>query len=183
MPKHSGLVLATDHEVQQAKPRGKRAEFRIKGAPDLVLRITKNAKSWTFLYASPTSGKRCKLAVRTYPAKKLSAAKDEALGLTVAVNAGRDHLLERRVSKTAETFAALAKRYIAEHAQKNVRAGERSGSTEEAERLLRADILPVIGHHRAELITRRHVADVVDSVAARGSFVVADRVLGLIRAI
>jgi integrase len=33
------------------------------------------------------------------------------------------------------------------------------------------------------LITRRHVADVVDSVAARGSFVVADRVLGFIRAI
>src|SRR5262249_20875337 len=80
-------------------------------------------------------------------------------------------------------FEALAKRYIAEHALRNARAGKRSASTSEAERLLNSDILPLIGHHRAELIKRRHVADVVETVAARGSFVAADRVLGLIRAI
>jgi hypothetical protein len=80
--------------------------------------------------------------------RRYSPAKDEALDLTVAVEAGRDPLLERRISKTAKTFAAFAKRYIAEHAQRNARAGERSGSTEEAERLLRAGILPV---HRTPL--------------------------------
>jgi len=31
MPRDSSLVLATDREVQHAKPRGDRAEFRIKG--------------------------------------------------------------------------------------------------------------------------------------------------------
>ena len=143
MPRESSLVLATDLEVQHAKPHGDRAEFRIKRARNLVLRITANgAKTWTFLYASPTSGKRCKLSLGTYPAKKLAQAKDEALALVVAVKAGADPLLQRRAADAADTFKKLADQYIAEHALRNARAGRRSQSTIEAERMLRADILP-----------------------------------------
>ena len=184
MPRESGLVLATDREVQHAKPIGSRAEFRIKGARNLVLRITASgAKTWTFLYASPASGKRCKLALGTYPAKKLTEAKDEVLALAVAVKAGKDPLLDRRAQEGAETFQVLADRYIAEHARVNARAGKRSRSTDEADRLLKSDILPALRHHRAEAVTRRHVMEVVETVASRGAFVMADHVLGLIRAI
>ena len=184
MPRESSLVLATDREVQHAKPRGDRAEFRIKGARNLVLRITANgAKTWTFLFASPTSGKRCKLSLGTYPAKKLAQAKDEALALVVAVKAGADPLLQRRAADAADTFKKLADQYIAEHALRNARAGQRSQSTIEAERMLRADILPALGHDRGEAISKLHVMQVVEAVAARGSFVAADQVLGLIRAI
>jgi integrase len=133
--------------------------------------------------AGDPGGKRCKLSLGTYPAKTLAEAKDEALALAVAIKAGRDPLFERRAGEAVETFATLADRCIAEHAQRNARAGKRSGSTAEAERLLRADILPVLGHHRAEAVTRRHVMEAVETVAARGSFVAADHVLGLIRAI
>jgi integrase len=136
-----------------------------------------------FSTPAATSGKRCKLSLGTYPATKLAAAKDEALALAVAVKAGRDPLLERRAGEGAETFAALAERYIAEHERRNARSSKRSRSTDEIERLLRADILPTIGHHRAEAVTKRHVMEVVEAVAARGSFVTADHVLGLIRAI
>ena len=184
MPKESGLVLTTDREVQHAKPNGERAEYRIKGARNLILRITPNgAKSWHFLYASPTSGKRCKLSLGAYPATRLSAAKDDAMALTVAVKAGRDPLIERRVQNAAETFARLADRYIADHRQRRLKAGRRTASTDEAERLLKASILPLLGQHRAEAVTRRHVREAVEAVAARGSFVMADHVLGLIRAI
>ena len=184
MPRESRLVLATDREVKHAKPVGARAEFRIKGARNLVLRVTSSGvKTWTFLYASPSSGKRCKVALGAYPAKKLSEAKDEALALAVAVRAGKDPLLDRRAQEGAETFRVLADRYIAEHARVNARAGKRSRSTDEAERLLKASILPALQHHRAEAVTRRHVMEVVETVAARGSFVMADHVLGLIRAI
>jgi len=184
MPRESALVLATDREVQHVKPRGDRAEFRIKGAKNLVLRVTANgAKTFTFLYASPTSGKRCKLSLGTYPATGLARAKDEALALAVAVKAGKDPLLDRRAREGAETFAALAERYLAEHERRNARSSKRSRSTDEIERLLRVDILPTIGHHRAEAVTKRHVMEVVEAVAARGSFVTADHVLGLVRAI
>ena len=184
MPKHSILVLSTDREVQHAKPRGDRAEFRIKGARNLILRISKaGTKSWHFLYRSPQTGKRCKLALGEYPSAGLGAAKDQATALSVAVRAGKDPLHERRVSDAAEPFQLLAERYMIEHERKNARADKRSQSTEEAQRLLDIDILPVIGDHKAEAVTKRHVMQVVEKVADRGAYVAADRVLGLIRAI
>ena len=77
-----------------------------------------------------------------------------------------------------ETFEKLAARYIAEHERKNARGGKRSSSTDDAQRLLNADILPVIGTCRAEALTKRHVMSVVEPVADRGAYVAADRVLG-----
>ena len=43
--------------------------------------------------------------------------------------------------------------------------------------------MPVIGAHRAETLTKRHVMDVIEPIAERGSFVTADKVLALVRAI
>jgi hypothetical protein len=37
--------------------------------------------------------------------------------------------------------------------------------------MLRADILPALGHDRAEAISKLHVMQVVEAVAARGFFV------------
>lgn len=184
MPKYSTLVLSTDREVQHAKPKGERAEFRIRGARNLVLRVSKvGSKSWHYLYRSPQTGKRCKLLLGEYPSTGLSAAKDQATALSVAVRAGKDPLHERRLSDAAEPFRLLAERYLVEHELKNARAGKRSRSTDEAQRLLDADILPAIGDHKAEAVTKRHVMHVVEKVADRGAYVAADRVLGLMRAI
>lgn len=184
MPKASSLVLATDREVQKAAPKGERAEFRIKGAKNLILRVSASgAKSWHFLYAAPGSGLRRKLSLGTYPSKGLAAARDEALALAVAVRAGKDPLLQRGAEQAADTFDALARRYLTEHEHKNARNGERSRSTSEAERLLNSDILPFLGRHKAEGVSKRLVMMVVEAAADRGSYVVADRILGLIRAI
>jgi integrase len=184
MPIASRNVLATDREVQNAKPRSERVEFRIKGVKNLVLRVAPSGtKSWVFLYASPASGQRRKVSIGTYPALRLVQAKHEALRLTLAVQNRRDPLLERRTERNAESFEALARRYMREHERKNARGGQPSQSTREAERLLNVDILPDIGAHKAEAVTRLHVMTVVEAVADRGSYVAADRVLGLIRAI
>ena len=40
MPRTSSLVLATEREIRNAKPIGERTEFRVKGAKNLILRIT-----------------------------------------------------------------------------------------------------------------------------------------------
>ena len=71
---------------------------------------------------------------------------------------------------------------MVEHGRRNARAGVRSRSTDEAQRLLDVDILPVIGQHRAEAVTKRMVMEAVEKVAQRGALVTADHVLGLIRA-
>ena len=70
-----------------------------------------------------------------------------------------------------------------EHEKRNARNGKKSASTSEAQRQLDSDILPVLGPIRVEAVTRHHVVRVVESVAERGSYVAADRALGLIRAI
>lgn len=184
MPKNSSLVLATEREVKNAKPGGQRTEFRIKGARNLVLRVTPSGtKSWAFLYASPGSGQRRKLSIGTYPARGLAEAKIEALRLTLAVQAGKDPIHEQEAERAADTFSSLARKYIDEHSKKFARGSRRSPATNEAERILRIDILPTIGRHRAESVTRRHVMDVVEAVASRGAYVAADRVLTIIRAI
>jgi integrase len=184
MPRSSAFVLATEREVHSAKPKGDRAEFRIKGAQNLVLRITPaEAKTWTFLYTSPLSGKRCKLSLGPYPAKGLADARNEALALTLAVKEGKDPLAQKRARATAETFEQLAREYMREHERKYAKGGWRSGWTNEVWRLLNADILPMIGDYRAEALTKWHVRNVVETVAERGAYVTADHVLGLIRAI
>ena len=149
MPKSSSLVLATDREVQNAKPNGERAEYRIKGLKNLVLRISPSgAKTWYFLYASPTSGQRRKVKIGTYPSKGLAEVKKNAMSFTVDVLAGNDPLAQRQADQAADPFASLAARYMVEHERKNARAGRRSQSTEEAQRLLDADILPKLGQNR-----------------------------------
>ena len=184
MPRSSVFVLATDREVRGAKSRGSRAEFRIKGVSNLVLRVNERGiKAWVFLYASPATGKRAKLTFGSYPALSLSDARDEALALTVAVNRGEDPAAKRRSQHDAESFEELAQAYLREHEKRLARGGKAGGWSVEVRRLLRADILPVIGTHRAETLTKRQVMDVIEPIVERGSYVTADKVLALVRAI
>jgi len=173
-------MLATDREVKYAKPRGNRAEYRIKGALGLVLRVSAaDTKTWTFLYKSPISHKHRKLALGLYPTLSLYAAKDLAQRHAISVHDGHDP----RTDQSVDTFAALAARYMAEHLLKNARSGKPSGWTAETQRLLDRDILPAIGQHKAEAITRQQIANVVEAVAERGSYAIANKVLGVVRAI
>jgi hypothetical protein len=179
-----GAVLSTDREVKAAKSRGDRAEFRIKDAKNLVLRISKSGtKTWAFLYASPSTGKRCKISLGEYPAIGIAKAKDASLELMIAIRQGKDPLALRRAEKAAETFEVLANRYMDEHVRKNTRSGKKSRWSEEVQRLLDADILPLIGAHKAEAVTKQHIMWVVEAVADRGAYAIADKVLALIRAI
>ena len=184
MPRSSARILATDRQVLHAKAGARRTEFRIKDAKNLVLRVGESgSKTWIFLYASPTSGRRKKIAIGSYPVWRLAKAREEAQSMAVAVRAGFDPLAKRGSLRTADTFEGLAQAYMAEHERRNTRDGRSSASTDEARRLLNADILPKIGEYRAEALTKRQVMDVVERAAERGAYVVADRLLGLIRAI
>ena len=128
MPKPSTFVLSKDREVRTAKPRGKRAEYRVKGAANLVLRVSEGgSKTWVFLYANPSSGKRSKLTFGSYPAVSLAAARDETLTLTLAVRQGVDPAAKRRAHNEAASFEDLAYAYMREHEQKFARGGKRSG--------------------------------------------------------
>lgn len=184
MPKKSQLELSTDREVRAARPFGDRREYRIRGRRNLVLRITPDGtKTWSFLYRSPTANRRVRMAIGQYPEIGLAKAKDVAERLSIAVRDGVDPAAQKRHGLLAETFASLADRFISEHSQRNARGGRRSVSTTEAERILKANILADLGCHRAEQITREQIAAVLAKVRARGSLIMHDRTLGLLRSI
>ncbi len=174
VPRLSKRMLATDRQVQAANTSG---EFKIKGVRNLVLRITAaGTKSWSYSYLSSPTGRWRKISLGSYPTVSLVEARDRALSLGGAVRQGKDpleSLLGEQVS-----FADLAKCFVEEarHRLKPSWCGE-------LERILRADVVPVLGGLRASMVRRSDVALVVEKVASRGRYVAADRVLGIVRAV
>lgn len=186
MPRRSEHVLSTDPQLKKLKRSGvtPRTEFRVEGIPGLWLRVTPNGTcTWSCRYVSPATRKPIKTALGKYPALSLVEAKKKALELAGDVANSRCPVHDKRQSQLAETFADLAVRYMREHEPRNARAGRRSRSTDEAQRQLDHDILPLLGRLMAEAVTRQHVMRVVETIADRGAYVAADRALGLIRAI
>lgn len=184
MPKASILLLTTDREIKAASSRTDRTDYRIRGAPGLQMRVTAaGSKTLALAYKSPATGKWAKVALGKYPSMSLAEARDRAIELGAEVRKGRDPIHDKRQEALVETFATLAARYMREHEARNSRAGVRSRSTKEAQRILDVEILPNIGRLRAEVVTRQHVMRVVEAVADRGAYVAADRTLGLVRTV
>jgi integrase len=182
-------IIGTDREIRNARPApGKsRTDYRVKGAPGLLLRVAANGtKTWSYVYKSPRTGKWAKVALGKYAmvdGVALAEAKGRASEVAADVRKGLDPIHDRRQEDLLETFSALAVRYMREHEKRNARGARQSTSTLEAQRQLDRDILPKLGRMRVEAITRLHVMEVVEAVADRGSYVAADRALGLIRSI
>lgn len=185
MPKSSLNVLGTDRELKAAKaPTGSRRDYRIKGAPSLQLRVTdKGTKSWCIVYKRLLTGTWAKFVFGEYPSIPMGEAKEQAEALNVKIRSGFDPILDKHRVAALGTFKELAAIYVREHGDRNSRNGRRSRSTEEAQRILNKDVLPVIGKMRAEMIKKTHVAQVAEAVAERGAYVAADRTLALVRAI
>lgn len=184
MPKQSQFVLSTDRQVRSAVAVGDRTDYRIRGVKGLQLRVTaKGTKTWALAYKKPGTDKWAKVSFGSYPSLGLADATTRALDLATEVRRGRDPLATTTDGAVSETFEDLAKRYINEHAKRNARGDRLSRSTIEASRQLRADIIPAIGQFRPERVARDHIRTIVEKIADRGSFVSADRALGLVRAI
>ena len=179
MPRLSTNVLSTEKAVERAKAAKTRVEFRIKDARNLVLRVSPTGtKSWMFLFRHPASDVWRKKHIGDWPTFSLDKARDEARAYALEVKRGNDP-----TASDPLTFKELAHKYLEHHARKNARAGQRSAWTDEVDRLLKVDILPEIGSYRVEAIQKADITKVVSKVSERGSLDIADKVLGLARAI
>ena len=183
MPKASRYVLATDREVQNSKPKGERAEFRIKGAATRAARLSQRHERLALPERDPVERAATKASIRHLPGNGLVRGQKRSSEAHARRAARTRPLAEWRTEQAADTFEELAGAYVHEHELKYARGGTQSGWTAEVSRLLNADILPAIGSLKAELVTKRHVMAVVETVAKREAYVTADRVLGIIRSI
>lgn len=101
--------LLTDRAVQLAKP--KEREYELTDGAGLALRVkTNGTKMWAVRYTSPTSGKRLREYIGTYPALRLADARSMA--------AARKTLIAKGISPDAATVL------LAENADTPANVGE-----------------------------------------------------------
>jgi integrase len=106
----------------------------------------------------------------------LADARELAKEKLADVQKGGDPTIEKRRALAADTFEALANRYLDEHARRH----KKERSIKEDERNIRRELLPIWRNRKAREIARRDVIALVDGIAARGAEIHANRVLALI---
>lgn len=181
MAKRSENLISTDREVAGAKPpvnAKSRAEYRIAGTPNLVLRVTRSGqRSWVYWVKRPKTRTWQKMTIGVYPAMTLAKARKRALDLRHAVSEGQDPIAERDQALKALTIAQLGEKFIERHAKPKKR------SWAEDERTLKRDIVPAIGGYIAGSVTRADVVVMLDEIHDRGAPIQANRTLALVRKI
>ncbi len=173
-------TIGTDREIQAAKAAsGKPTDFAVKGAPGLRLRVMPSGfKSWALLYTRAGDGKKRRLRLGEYPALTLAKAKAEAQRQRAAAGEGKDPASAKQDARGAMTFGKLAAAYLERHAKVKKR------SWQEDERMLEHDLLPALGHIRAEAMTKRQVIALLDAKAhGDGAGHMANRLRSLVLAI
>ena len=103
-------------------------------------------------------------------------ARKQAKDALADVQKGIDPAAEKQSARAADTFGALAARYLKEWAHEM----KKPRSVKEDERNIKKDLLPLWGTRKANEIQRRDVIALVDGIAARGAKVHANRVLALV---
>jgi integrase len=172
-------IALTDRFVASAKPlEGERTDYFDATAKGLALRVGKHGhKAWYFHFTSPRNGKRARVALGTYPTRKLSVARTlavEAKGHVEDGNDPRDVFAAERDG--AMTVAGLIETYLSMHVRPNLR------SAAAVERRFNKNVLPEIGSVHLADLHKRDVNRVVNAVLTRGRRAEAGRVFEDMRA-
>jgi integrase len=167
-------VKLTAAQVESLKaPAHGQQEYWDKKLPGFGLRVSQGGrKTWTLLYRHQKLMRR--LTVGTYPPLSLADARDMAKAKLAEVQRGLDPATLKQEARDADTFAAVAERYLAEHAHVHKKAS----SVYEDEKILRRALLPAWGKRKAADIKRRDVIALVDGIATRAP-IAANRTLSL----
>lgn len=169
----------TDVRVQSLKPKKDRYEVWDPAAPGFGVRVTpKGAKSFVYVYRFDSTPRRMTLG--RYPKLTLAQARIKYAAAKAAldengVDPGKLVVDGRAAPRLAPTVSQLVDEYIEKWAQ------PRKRSWKEDRRLLNHDVIPAIGRKKAEIVTRRDIRLLLDSIIERGAPVTANRVLAVVR--
>jgi integrase len=168
----------TDATVRNIQAPGKgRIEVRDPACRGLELRVTPTgAKTFAFRFRDRHSKRVERITIGRYPDVMLRDARLRADGLRREIAAGRNPATHKREAP-ARTFAALADRYLVEHARRFKR------SADQDERNLRLHVLPRWGRRDYAGIGRADVIALAERLATAGKPVLANRVQALVSSI
>ena len=162
MPKLSTVRL-TDALIRSLKPKDKRYDVYDASQPGFGVRVaTSGALSWVLL--TREGGRRKRVTLGGYPAISLSKAREAA---RVALSEIHEGTFDRK--KASMTFeAALVEWYAREQRARK--------SFWQVEQAIRLHVLPFLGRHQLDQITKADLMRVIDRVADQGKLTQANRV-------
>lgn len=174
-------MMFTDRGVLALKPRATRYviwEENAYGQGSLGLRVTPTGTK-TFVYMYRFDGKPRMQTIGSYPVVSVAQAR-EAFGKATrvreeGVDPGSDAVEQHRAARAMLTVTALVDEYIERYAKKRKR------SWAEDKRILDKNVVPVLGRHKVDGVTRRHIVALLDDMVARGAPIGANRTLAVVR--
>jgi integrase len=147
-------------------------------SPGLFLRITSaGARSWSLRFTCPNTGQRARMTLGRYPDLPLAGAREKADDLRGLVAHGKNPIEVKRQDRadaSSKTFAALAERYLTEHARRFKKSADADA------RNLRLHVLPKWERRTYALISRADVIELIESLIADDKPVLANRVQALV---
>src|SRR6516225_8100887 len=172
--------ILTDAACKAGAPRTGRLEIADMREVGLVLRVTSNGvRTFAFRFRHPHTRKTLRATIGTYPATSLEAARKRARAMAEQVGAGINPIEARdteRATAHTRTFAALAARYLKEHAERH----KRPRSAEEDRRNFALHVLPKWSKRDFRTIRRADVIELIESIVSDGKHTTANRVHSLI---
>lgn len=167
MPKLSTVRL-TDALIRSLKPKDKRYDVYDASQPGFGVRVaTSGALSWVLL--TREGGRRKRVTLGGYPAMSLSKAREAARVALSEIQEGT--FGRKKVSTTFET-AVVEEWYAREQRSRK--------SFRQVEQAMRLHVLPFLGRHQLDQITKADLMRVIDRIADRGKLTQANRVRAFI---
>ncbi len=146
--------------------------------PGFGLRIAPSGRK-SFIYLYRFHGKPRRLTLGVYPRMSLADAREQvavaANKIGQDIDPGTEKVQARNALRDAESFEELARQWVERWAKPNRK------SWKEAERELEMDAIPAWGKKKAYDIKRRDVIELIESIMDRGSPVMANRTLQLVK--
>lgn len=166
MPKLSTVRL-TDALVRSLKPKGQRYEVYDASQPGFGIRVaTSGALSWVLL--TRENGRRKRVTLGAYPAMSLGKAREAA---RVALSEISDGTFGR--TKKSMPFETVVHEWYA-------REQRAKKSFPQVEQAMRLHVLPFLGRHQLDQISKADLMRVIDRVADKGKLTQANRVRSFI---
>jgi integrase len=166
----------TDPFIRSRKPAATVREYRDTIARGLILRVLPSGlMQWSVRYRH--RGKQRRAAIGDYPGVTLAKARGKATRTLIGAKDGSDPAAELRAAKrpASDTVASLVEDYLKRHARPNKRTAA------EDERTLTVEVLPAWRDRSVTELTRRDVRALLEAIVDRGSPVMANRVLAVVR--
>ena len=175
--------MLTDAHCRNATCPPDRKQARFSDSGGLYLQVSPNgSKRWFLKYR--TAGKEKQLALGSYPAVTLTAARKARDAAKLQKAAGLDPVQARKVDKlkatnpTGDSFKAVALEWHGKQAPQ-----WSPGHAERAQRQLERDLFPWIGARRLSEIEPVELLAALRKIEERGAIETADRALMLCRQI